>query len=322
MTADATEPGGRIGRGGLAAQGFLLAASIFSMSSAHGQPADLRQHYSTDGATLEFDVPYARVEQTVLALDLFLPRAGEAPCPVIVFIHGGAWMTGQRFDIPREIIALTSHGYAVATVDYRLSRYDRFPANVHDVKASVRFLRGNARKYGLDPDRIALVGLAAGGHLAILAGNACGDLEGTIGDHTDVSSVPQAIVSFHGPTNLRTILLQRTPTGMGKHRPPVEQMLGGPPEKRPDWARLASPVEHINANAPPILLVHGDADDQVPVDQAYEMQAAYRKTGSTVEMLITEGANHRSLKRMDQRRIAAMEKFLGQHMPGREPPRP
>ena len=219
-------------------------------------------------------------------------------------------MTGRRADIPGELILFVDRGYVVATIDYRSVQGNDFLTNVHDVKAAVRFLRANAAEFDIDADRIALVGFAAGGHLAALAGLAGGDLEGTVGDHDEVSSVPQALVSFQGPMNLETILVQKTPTGTGKHRVPVELLLGGPPEKRAALAIKASPVGHVRRDSPPLLLVYGGADDQVPAAQGREMAEAYRKHGAAAELHVIEEAEHKSLLRFDSRREALLAGFL------------
>lgn len=255
-------------------------------------------------------VPYATIGNEVLLLDLFRSREADGPRPLIIFIHGGGWMTGRRTDIPGELILFVDRGYVVASIDYRGSRGNAFLTNVHDVKAAVRFLRANAAEFEIDPDRIALVGFASGGHLAALAGLAAGDLEGTVGDHDDVSSVPQALVSFQGPMNLETILVQKTPTGTGKHRVPVELLLGGPPEKLRPLAIKASPVGHVSPGSPPLLLVYGGADDQVPHGQGREMAEAYRRHGAVVELVVIDDAEHKSLLRFDKGRESLLAGFL------------
>jgi len=282
-----------------------------------------RSHYIVEGITPAVAIRYGQVD-CPLDLDLFLPT-GEAKSrpklPVIVFIHGGAWMSGFRQDIPPQMIAYAKQGFAVATIDYRSSRWEKFPANVHDVRAAVRFLRSNAASWGLDPDRIALVGFGSGGHLALVAGLAGPELDGSVGDHDEVPSRVQAVVSFHGPTNMQTILRQDTPGGVGKHRTPVEFLLGGDPAKFANLAKQASPVNHVRAGGPPILLVHGDADDQIPVAQVTEMEAACKKSGAAVECVVFKGHTHRNLRVFDRQRAEPMESFLDKHLePGSQTP--
>jgi len=289
----------------ITATALIFLGLLISQSSGHG--AELRR---------DAQVFYAFVDGTPLAFDIYSTADvdAEATLPMIVFVHGGGWMAGTRHDIPEEMIGFAMRGFIVASIDYRKARYAKFPACVHDVKAAMRFLRANALRFRGDPDRIALVGFAAGGHLAMLAGLAGADLEGDVGDHDAVSSVPQAIVSFHGPTNLTTLLVQPTPGGMGRHRPSVELLLGGSPESRGNLARLASPVEHVHRECPPLLMFHGDADEQVPLAQVREMQTAYQRSGEVVEVIVAAGAGHRSLKRFDETRSAAMRAFLDKHL--------
>src|SRR4051794_22649486 len=157
------------------------------------------------------DVEYARIEDQRLMLDLYLPRqSARSPeaAPLVVWVHGGAWRSGSRKDLP--LGGLVERGYAVASVDYRLSPVARFPAQVHDIKAAVRFLRARRGEYGYDASRIAIAGNSAGGHLAALVGvtNGHSELEGTVGDNPSEKSDVQAIVSLYGMSNLTTILAQ------------------------------------------------------------------------------------------------------------------
>lgn len=300
---------------------------IFGQHLRSGEP---RASATLDELVVRRDaaVPYARIGADELHLDVFRTTfapdaagavaasaaAARGPLPLLVFVHGGGWMTGRRFDIPEELVLFVERGFVVATIDYRTVQGNRFLANVHDVKAAVRFLRAHADRFGIDPRRIALVGFAAGGHLAALAGLAGGDLEGDVGDHDDVSSEVQALVSFQGPMNLTTILVQRTPGGTGKHRVPVELLLGGPPEERLPLAVKASPIGHVRPGAPPLLLVYGGVDDQVPHAQGREMAAAYARHGAAAELVVIDDAEHKSLLRFDERRGELLADFLDRRL--------
>lgn len=237
------------------------------------------------------DVEFARVGQTRLALDLYMPARPDPP-PVVVWVHGGAWRSGSRANVP--LAGLTAHGFAVASVDYRLSPMARFPAQVHDLKAAIRFLRAHAERLGIRGQRIAIAGASAGGHLAVLVGVTAGvpELEGEVGEHRDPSSAVQAIVDFYGPTNLTTILAQSTPHGLSVRVPALELLLGGQPQDRPELARLASPVFHVDPLDPPVLIVHGDQDPQVPIDQSHELVKAYRQAGLPVRFETVPGGGH------------------------------
>jgi acetyl esterase/lipase len=225
-----------------------------------------------------------------LLLDLHLP-AGVASPPLIVYLHGGGWSSGDKTQYPEFLLA---SGYAVASVDFRSSKDARFPANVQDIKAAIRFLRAKAQEHGYRTGRIAVTGVSSGGHLAALVGttNGVAELEGSVGEHRRESSAVQAIVSWYGASNLATILEQSTPFGFNVREPALQQLLGGLPEGVPALAKLASPVAHVAAGDPPALLMHGNQDRQMPVNQLLELEAAYRRHQLAVETLILDGAGH------------------------------
>ncbi|MCK4751454.1 MAG: alpha/beta hydrolase, partial [Bacteroidales bacterium] len=174
------------------------------------------------------DIPYAshRVSHKQ-ALDLYIPESdGAMPC--LIWIHGGAWLAGSKDGLPREVDMLPDHGYVVASIGYRLSSEAIFPAQIFDCKAAIRFLKANAGTYGIDPNKMAVSGSSAGGHLVALLGTSCDiqELEGELGEHLDQSSCVQAVCDFFGPTDLLALLGQR---GENARRPMAEDaLLGGP----------------------------------------------------------------------------------------------
>ena len=248
------------------------------------------------------ELTFARVNEIPLLLDLYLPesraRAGcsspaaAAPVGLIIWVHGGAWRGGSRAAVDLE--GMTARGWAVASVDYRLSPVAPFPAQLHDIKAAIRFLRAHAAEYGYPPSRFVIAGSSAGGHLAALVGvsNAERELEGSVGNDLSVSSDVQAVVSLYGASNLTSILAQSSPHGLSVRVPALELLLGGQPEAVPALARLASPVFHVDATDPPLLLLHGDQDDQMPIQQSYELEAAYQKLGLAERLVVVRGAGH------------------------------
>ncbi|MBI1313990.1 alpha/beta hydrolase fold domain-containing protein [bacterium] len=261
-------------------------------------------------------IPYAEVDGQRLLFDLYLPESGEAASgrkwPVVVWVHGGAWRAGDRSRVPVQ--PLTRHGFVVASVDYRLSPVARFPAQVYDIKAAIRFLRANATTYGLDTERFAIAGASAGGHLAALTGVSGQELEGEVGDHRDQPSAVSAIVSFYGASNLQTILSQSTPHGLSVRVPALQLLLGGQPDEKPDLARLASPVAHVDGNDPPLLLIHGDQDPQMPINQAHELHGAYLKLKRPVEFDVVYGAAHGGDAFYTDAMIDRVARFLSRHL--------
>jgi acetyl esterase/lipase len=258
------------------------------------------------------DLVYATFNGIDLKLDLYLPQKTNAR--VVVYVHGGAWREGSKSEMP--LGALVDQGYAVASVDYRLSRVVQFPAQVHDIKAAIRFLRGEGSRLGVDASRIAVAGSSAGGHLAALVGvsNRIKALEGTVGDYLPESSDVQAIVSLFGASNLQTILAQSTPYGLKVRVPALQLLLGGQPEDQPEITRLASPVFHVDATDPPLLLIHGDQDPQMPINQSHELQGAYEAAGLPVQFHVIHGAKHGGSEFYDKTRINLIREFLDKHL--------
>ena len=253
-------------------------------------------------------IEYASIDGHALLLDLHLPKGG--PSPHIVYVHGGAWRGGSRSDVP--VKGLLDHGFAIASVDYRLSTQAQFPAQIHDLKAAIRFLRAKAEALRINADRIAIVGSSAGGHLAALTGvtNDNAELEGKVGDHPDQSSRVDAIVSFYGASNLQSILGQSTEFGLGVRAPALKLLLGDLPDQVPALARLASPVAHLDAADPPLLLIHGDADPQMPLAQSEELQKACEVARVSSRLITLTNAKHGGEAFYDRERLRLVAEFL------------
>lgn len=243
------------------------------------------------------DIEYATADGRALRLDFYAatnsdPSKTAAKSPLIVWVHGGAWRAGSKASVP--IASMTERGFAIASVDYRLSGVAKFPAQIHDIKAAIRFLRSRSNEFNVDPGRFFVAGSSAGGHLAALVGvsgkNA--DLEGNLGSDQNTSSQVQAIVSFFGASNLETILSQSTPHGLGVRVPALKLLLGNTPDQVPELARLASPVAHVDPADPPLLLLHGDQDPQMPINQAHELQGKYEALGLPCQFKTLHGAAH------------------------------
>ncbi len=257
------------------------------------------------------DIEYAVVGEHALKLDLYLPPEGVAlQPPLIVYVHGGAWRAGNKSEMPFG--KLVAQGFAVASVDYRLSTEAPFPAQAHDLKAALRFLRAEGAKYQIDAARIAITGGSAGGHLAALIGvsNGVKELEGSEGTHPGVSSDVQAIISLYGASNLETILSQSTGHGLSVRVPALQLLLGSQPQENPTLARLASPVTHVDATDPPLLLIHGDEDPQMPFAQSQELLRAYEAVKRPAQLEVIHGGKHGGAQFYDETRIELMAKFL------------
>ena len=255
------------------------------------------------------DLVFAEVDGRKLLLDLYLPQASE-PSPLIVYVHGGAWRAGSRDSMP--LTALLGAGCAIASVDYRLTPEARFPAQVHDIKAAIRFLRGNQDRYPYDGRKVAIAGSSAGGHLAALVGvtNGTAELEGSVGGHLDESSDVQAIIAYFGASNLLTILHQSTPHGLSARKPALQLLLGGLPEEERQLAMLASPVFHVDRSDPPLLLLHGDQDSRMPINQSHELHDKFKSLGLSAALHVLHGAAHGGKVFYDEARTKVVSSFL------------
>ncbi len=242
------------------------------------------------GGARDSTATYATVNGQPLLLDLHLPAKPDR-APLVVYLHGGAWMNGDRTQYPAFLV---ERGFAVASLDFRSTNEAPYPANVHDIKAGIRFLRANAARLGYSAERIALAGASSGGHLAALVGVTNGEasFEGRQGDHLGTSSSVQAIVSYFGASNLTTILAQSTTAGHAVREPALRKLFGGPADPKSAIAREASPVFHVDARDPPLLLLHGDQDAQMPINQMHELEGAYAAAGLTAEMRVLHGVGH------------------------------
>jgi acetyl esterase/lipase len=290
----------------------VMALLLTPLAPAGAQPGgepvgDLSSVERIDG------IEFAVVDGHSLKLDLYLPEGVEQP-PLLVWVHGGGWSRGARS--PVSTVAFVNDGYALASVDYRLSGTAPFPAQIHDIKAAVRFLRAEAGRYGYDATRIGMLGVSAGAHLAALAGVTNGDteLEGRVGEHLDQSSDVTAIVSYFGASNLTSILDQSTPFGLNIRVPGLETLLGGPADETAALAKTASPVFHVDASDPPLLLLHGDQDPQMPINQSHELHGAYQEHDLDVHFEVVHGARHGGAQFFDPERTALVEAFLDRHL--------
>lgn len=254
------------------------------------------------------DIVYAETGNRKLLLDIYMPQNTEQPY-LVVWIHGGAWRSGSKENPPPGLI---KKGYALASIDYRLSEEAIFPAPIHDIKAAIRFLRGNAKKYAYRSDKIIIWGSSSGGHYAALTGVTNNDpyYEGSLGDYTKESSSVQAILDFYGPTDFLTILNQSTPHGLEVRVPALKLLLGKPVEEVPDLARRASPVFLVDSTDPPVLIVHGDQDPQVPVNQSLELMAVYKKKKLSYQLEIIPGAVHGGKEYDSKEMMEIIDNFL------------
>jgi acetyl esterase/lipase len=278
------------------------------------------------GAAFVPDLTYCTlVDGTTLKLDVAHPKKGTGPFPTVALFHGAGLSPGRSACRPLQW-KLAADGYLAAAVGYRKEPKHRFPSQVHEAKAAVRWLRANAEKYPIDKDRIAVVGYSAGGHLACLLGaiTSKDGLEGDLG-HADQSSAVQAVVSYYGPTDLASLhkdLATGGPLDVPQRwlKASLEAWLGGTPEQQAERYRQASPISYARRSGPPTLLLHGTADRLVPCEQSRRYAWKLREAGAEVVLLELKDAPHDFTGKHEEQADAAMLEFLAKHL--KKQPRP
>lgn len=278
---------------------FLIAAFFFVPcfpGFAQEEPSSAKAEAPPPpGVTVLHDVEMGKGGDRTLHAEIAYPsRLPDAPMPAVIRIHGGGW----RFGSYKEKIALglATHGYFVATVEYRLSGDALWPAQIADCKLAVRWLRANAAKYHIDPDRIGVWGGSAGGHLAACVGT-MGDqaqLEGH-GGYEGVSSRVQAVVDYCGPADFTggdPGIERKLAKAPDYDSPGLVKLFGGTFKQKSDIWKQGSPITYVTADDPPFLIVHGDKDLSVPHEQSEKMAAALKKAGVPVEFITVKGGGH------------------------------
>ncbi|MGN6546020.1 MAG: alpha/beta hydrolase fold domain-containing protein [Aureliella sp.] len=288
----------------------LFGLGVLILAGAAARGADI---------VVEEDVTYGKGGSSELKLDIARP-AGDGPFPAIVFIHGGGWYQGSRERYRDMIREAAERGYVAATISYRLMKFDqekketttaepRFPTQIHDAKAAVRWLRANAGKYRLDTDRIGVTGESAGGHLSLLVGltDAKADLEGS-GGNPDQSSRVHAVVNVFGPTDMAKCYETSSVAWI------FRLFMGGTPEEVPAVYQAASPVTYVSSDDPPVLTIHGDKDALVPIAQAKLLDEKMKAAGAEHTLLLLKGQGHGFQGPAKQKAADALWDFFEKHL--------
>ncbi len=236
------------------------------------------------GTKVERNLEYVKDGHERNKLDLYLPEKADAPLPLVVWIHGGAWRAGSKDRCP--VTWLVGKGYAVASINYRFLEHGAFPAQIEDCKAALRWLRANAKKYNLDPDHVGVMGASAGGHLSALLGTSghVKELEGK-GGNAEQSSKVQAVIDLFGP-------------------------LGIPSGNRAQGNVLT----HLTKETPPFLIVHGEEDKTVPIRQSERLKEALEKAGVEVKFVPIKGASHGGPAFQNEEIRKSYLEFLDKHL--------
>ena len=269
--------------------------ALFLACSAIGQTTDKKKNPSPKlppGTKALRNLTYAKIGERELQLDLYLPEKRTGRLPVIVWVHGGAWLGGSRSNVPARVLAQLARGYAVASISYRFSSEAIFPAQIEDCRAAIRWLRANAATYELDADHIGAWGASAGGHLVALLGTAADAREFDKGKYLDQSARVQAVCDFFGPTDF---LQMDGPGSKMKHggpKSPESLLIGGPVAQHKDKVARANPVTYVSKKSAPFLLVHGEKDPLVILGQSKLLRDALIKVGVEVDLLVVLDGGH------------------------------
>ena len=242
-----------------------------------------------ESSLIHRDVTYKTVDGQTLKLDLFLPKASPQPAGCIVFVHGGGWKGGSKKSGEKHARWMTKHGFAVASIDYRLTNVARWPAQINDCYSAVRWVRQHAGQYGIDGQRIGAWGTSAGGHLVALMGTRkCPDPE-------TISSQVQAVCDWFGPTELMTM----PPNNVGDGRSEADvansngaKLLGDTVREVPELAADASALGQVSATSAPFLIMHGSEDPGVPLEQSTKLHAGLKNAGVSSTLKVIDGAGH------------------------------
>ena len=302
-----------------------LLSLLFIASSTFADDLSVKKQAAIDAARknqveAQLDRAYAGNDNAKQMLDVYLPmkRNGDKPLPVVAFIHGGGWVSGDRFPAGGAVAMARSGDYVTVSVGYRLTKEAGWPAQIHDCKAAIRWIRAHAKELNADGNRIAVWGSSAGAHLASLLGTS-GDvkeLEGNLGPHTTQSSRVACVVNRCGPQDFTQALMF---TKDGQPRPnddAVIGLLGGSYEVKRAEAVAASPVTYASADDPPFIHFHGTADQRVAFLQGEAIHAALQKAGVTSLLIPITDGGHGSINHAEVWKRG--EQFAARHLRGIE----
>jgi acetyl esterase/lipase len=296
----------------------LLAFASLLVAMTAAAPAQNRppQPSVPGGVKAYRDLAYIERGHERQKLDLYLPEKTDGPVPVILWIHGGGWQSGSKDMCLPLRQGYVAKGYAVASIGYRLSGDAIFPAQIQDCKAAVRWLRAHAKEYGIDSGRFGAWGSSAGGHLVVLLGTSGGVREWDRGPHPDQSSAVQAVCDFYGPTDLTIFVNTPGYESHARSESPEAKLLGGAVADVPAKARQANPITYVTEDDPPFLIVHGDGDRTVPLNQSQLLFEALNKVRVPAHFHTIKGAGHGDPGFSDEKIDAMVTAFFDRTLRG------
>jgi acetyl esterase/lipase len=271
---------------------IYICSSVSFVRANEGTNNEAKKARVPDITRILRDLEYVPGGHERQKLDLYLPpqEEGSAPLPLIIWVHGGAWLGGNKNNCPAA--QLLKYGFAAASINYRLSQHAIFPAQIEDCKAAVRYLRANAGQYNIDPNRIGVWGASAGGHLVALLGTTSDVNDFDKGPNLQFSSKVQAVCDFFGPTDFTKMSGFESIMDHDASDAPEAKLIGGPVQENKEACKRANPITYISKDDPPFLICHGDKDNLVPHNQSVLLNEALKKAGVDVTFHTVEGGGH------------------------------
>ncbi|AUD01230.1 alpha/beta hydrolase [Spirosoma pollinicola] len=276
---------------------IALPCLLLVVTFCKAQPTNpVRSIFPTDTRFIA-NVPYAGDTLKRHLLDIYLPAQMASKPPLVVWVHGGAWMLNDKYAdmsyMKNTVRSILEKGYAFASIDYRYSTTAPFPAQIQDCNQALEFLYQNAAKYGYDRNRIALVGFSAGGHLAsLLALSANNSISDFYINRKKPSFRIKTVVDFYGPSDFLALMRRDAPLSDTSVVTSESRLLGASPLRRPDLAKIASPVTYIDRNDPPFLIIQGEKDESVPAAQSVLLSSWLTLAQVKNRLIIVPGAPH------------------------------
>lgn len=261
------------------------------------------------------DIAFAQNQERTLKMDILSPKISTKPMPVIVWIHGGFWRQGSKKQGLKYLVSFARQGFFCASIEYRLTPEAIFPAQIEDCKCAIRFLRAHAPEFRIDPQRIGVWGVSAGGHLAALLGTThhLQEFEGS-GGWENYSSRVQAVCDWFGPTDFLRINDVPRNINFTPADSPEAALIGGLVEENHDKAAKANPITYVSNDAPPFLIVHGDNDMLVPLNQSQLLFDALKKAQVEATLEVIAGGGHGNKKFKSRTLSKQMENFFKKHL--------
>jgi acetyl esterase/lipase len=292
----------------------------FRARSERRQRNESRNQPNNDRIKIKNDIPYADTENPRQSLNLILPKDRKKKIlPALIYIHGGGWKNGNKNQGNVRLIPYVESGeYVGISIGYRLSGEAQWPAQIHDCKAAIRWVRGNAKNYGINPEKIGMFGTSAGGHLVAMLGTSKNvkELEGDLGNYKKMKSTVHCVVNFFGPSALLEMSKYPSRIDHDAANSPESELIGGALQENKKKAMDASPINYVTKDDCPFIHVHGTDDQLVPYNQSVILHKKLLENGCDSRLITVKGGGHGGFRNDTIQKIT--EKFFAKQLLGKE----